>query len=386
MKKTDHDIQIAQNNIKLRSMYFQQIAIIDLRMHMKTSNAHCIMNRKSTLSNTGQQHLSIAFGHRHAPLQRDINALIDQISGVTPTLKSYENISDSHFHYRSAFIELKDLTLAATACSAISYEVTEDKNIYFILPLQGMASAQVDQNSYTSSPHHGAFLTHGHHRKGVTTDISMLQATLDPERLRSTALTMAGPVRQAGFEKSIANRFKGTHLLDIQASGLNFGAYFSTICKTIDDCGLQTETLNALGYDDLFYRSVATMAFPELIAHHSAVPVQSSQTALDRVCDYIDAHLTESIYLTDLESISELSTRSLQYAFMRRFGCGPTAWIRQRRLELAHRRLMLATPSETVTSIALDCGFSNSSDFARLYLNHFGVLPKFTLSCAPSGV
>lgn len=321
------------------------------------------------------QNLAMAFGQRHATINQDIRSLHDLMSGVTPTLKAYENIGKGGFYHRSAFVGLKDLAMAATVCSPMAYEVTEDDALYFILPLHGEASAISQKQNFVASPVRGAALTPGHDRKGSMGEMSMLQATLNPERLGSTALTMLGP----DSHQQVRNRLQGPCMLPMQTAHLRFDQLFSTICRTIDDCGMASATLNALGFDDLFYRSVITMAFAEQLVHPVALSMPTARTPLDRVCDYIDANLTQTLYLTELENIAQLGTRALQYAFQHRFGCSPTAWIRQRRLQLAHQRLTHAAPMETVTSIALDCGFSNLGDFARLYLKHYGASPRATL-------
>lgn len=319
----------------------------------------------------------MAFGYSQAMINRDINSLYDLITGVTPTLKAYERVGGSgDFYHRTAFLELNDLALAATVCSPMTYEVAEDRHLYFIFPMHGEARARSQRRDYCVSPSLGAAIMPGHDRKGSMSEMSMLQATLKPERFKSTAITMIG----TSCERQIEDRLERPQVLAMRPGHLRFDRLFPSICKTIDDCALQSPTLNALGFEDLFYRTVITMVFPELLlAPSTASPTFASVAPLDRVCDYIDAHLTEAIYLTELEAISQLSTRSLQYAFLRRFGCSPTTWIRQRRLDLAHRRLMRAAPSETVTSIALDCGFSNPSDFARLYSKTYGVSPRLTL-------
>jgi AraC-like DNA-binding protein len=322
------------------------------------------------------QSLGMAFGYRHSEINRDVNSLYDMISGVTPTLTSYEKAGSGEFFHRSAFVSLQDLALAATVCSPMTYEVTEDDNLYFILPFHGQAKARSHHKDYCSSPMHGGVLMPGHARKGCMSEISMLQATLKPERFKRTAMTMTGHHHQ----RQIHDRLQAPQLLAMQAGPVRFDHLFSTICQTIDDCALVAGALNALGFNDLFYRSVVSMAFPELFADPEPSSRMGASATLDRVCDYIDAHLSQTIYLTELEEISQLSTRSLQYAFQRRFGCTPMAWIRERRLQLAHKRLRCALPGDMVIHIAMECGFSNPGDFARLYFKRFGELPGYTLS------
>lgn len=340
-----------------------------------------MLNKRSIPSHTAPN-LCLAFGQRYATINHDIRALYDLITGVTPTLKSYEHTGTDEFYHRSALVNLKDLSLAATVCSPMAYEVCEDTNdtLYFILPFHGQASARTRRKDFLSNPALGAAITPGHDRKGHMGEISMLQATLRPERLKATALAMLG---QSSLNQ-VRERFLEPRVLPMHSGQVRFDHLFSTICRTIDDCGMQSALLHALGFDDLFYRSVVTMAFPELLAQHSTATSAAALTPLNRVCDYIDAHLSEAIYLTELEAVAGLGTRALQYAFMRRFGCSPTAWIRQRRLQLAHQRLMHAGPSDTVTGIALDCGFSNPGDFAQLYQKSYGEPPRQVLKRSKS--
>lgn len=343
----------------------QSAGIIDRDRKLKHSN----------LSNA--ECLPMAFGHRHATFNRDVNSLYDMISGVTPKLKSYECVGQPQkFFHRSAFVSVNDLALAATVCSPTAYEVSEDDDLYFILPFHGQASAESQGKNYLVSPIIGAALTPGFNRKGFMSEMSMLQATLNPTRLKATALAMRGTNSVEPFHE---DRLARPYQMSMRVGHIRFDQLCASLCKTIDDCDLDVNTLNALGFDDFFYRFVAGIAFPELINASDARDSTNLKTPIERVCDYIDAHLTDTIYLTDLEVISQLGTRALQYAFLRRFGCTPISWIRQRRLALAHQRLLRPQPSDTVTSIALDCGFSNPSDFARLYSKTYGASPKFTL-------
>ena len=57
----------------------------------------------------------------------------------------------------------------------------------------------------------------------------------------------------------------------------------------------------------------------------------------------------------------------------------PRAFLRRCRLELARRRLLEAGEGETVSSVALDCGFGHFGDFAAAYKARFGETPSATL-------
>lgn len=320
--------------------------------------------------------VKMPFGRRTATHSSDINAFYDTISKVHTALESYEPLGKpDEFSHQSASVGLTDLTLASSACSPVSYSVTDDERHYFILPFDGEANCTMNRKTYTSSLSQGAMIIPGERRTGTTSELSMLQATLKSSRLISTAKTMLGN----GFDAKAKDRFKNPHQLPIQKTGLKFDQMFLNICSVIDDCNMQTDLLTTLGFEDLFYRSLVTMVLPEHFVKDCATQRSAHVTPIDRVCDYIDAHLTEPIYLTDLEQFSNMSTRSLQYAFLKQLGCTPIEWIRMRRLALARQRLMNANTSETVMGIALDCGFSNASDFSKHFFRQYGELPSVTL-------
>jgi len=91
---------------------------------------------------------------------------------------------------------------------------------------------------------------------------------------------------------------------------------------------------------------------------------------------HIEANLHRSLSLPELSERSGWSTRSLQYAFQRRFGCGPMQWVRRRRLEAARQALQGADPAETVAHIARRCGYVNLSSFNRDILRTYGRPPS----------
>lgn len=353
-----------------RSMRMKKHNLLDKKSEISSMSGTALKSKPDT--NT----LSLAFGNRHASVCTDIDVFSNLITAITPTMKSYKAASDTGtFFHRSAYVEANDLWLAATVCSPIHYEVSSDNSLYFFLSFSGDSTVQINGVTNSVNPHLGAFITPSLARSGTTTDISMLQAKLNLDRLKTTAATMLG----AGYKRQIEDRFKEAQILPFKVRNVRFDRLFSNLCKTVDHCELNTDTLNALGFDDTFYRAVTMMVFPEIIEDHITTSKPILRTPIEQVCEFIDAHLTEAIYLTDLEKISGLSTRSLQYAFLRRFNCTPTTYMRQRRLELAHRQLINAASHETVTSIAVRCGFNNPSSFARLYAACYGEQPSTTL-------
>jgi AraC-like DNA-binding protein len=72
--------------------------------------------------------------------------------------------------------------------------------------------------------------------------------------------------------------------------------------------------------------------------------------------------------------------RSLQLAFIEARAMGPRDVLLQMRLERVRERLLYAGPSDTVTRIALECGFVHLGRFPAAYRKAFGELPVETLA------
>lgn len=99
-----------------------------------------------------------------------------------------------------------------------------------------------------------------------------------------------------------------------------------------------------------------------------------------RAEDYIRAHLREPIAVEDLVAASDVSVRSLFNGFRRFRGLAPMAYVKALRLELAHDELKRADPAQrSVTEIALACGFTHMSKFARDFGARFGERPGAVL-------
>ncbi len=96
--------------------------------------------------------------------------------------------------------------------------------------------------------------------------------------------------------------------------------------------------------------------------------------------EFIAAHAREAITLQDIAQAAGISIRTLQKGFQRHRNTPPMAALRNHRLLLAREKLLKADPySHNVTTIALDCGFTHLSKFARLFKTQFGESPSDTL-------
>lgn len=321
--------------------------------------------------------IHLPFGKSSAVRNDDVNSFYDMASKVTTTLEAYEPLGQKKvFSHQSAFVGISDLSLMASTSTPVRYQVSDDHSHYFILPFKGEASCAINNKQYLSSARNGAMVIPGAARSGTTTDLSMLQATLNSSRLAETARVMLGNKSNTAINDLIRKPL----LLSMQSGQIRFDQVFERMCALIDDLSMSFEALSKIGFDDFFYRTLSSWIFQaELLSPDALLQTPPQKTLIDQVCDYVDAHLTETIYLTSLEKIANLSARSLQYAFLKRFGCSPMAWVQERRLQLAHEHLLRADPEDSVTQIATSCGFTNLGRFSLCYRQKYGEIPSATL-------
>jgi AraC family transcriptional regulator len=98
-----------------------------------------------------------------------------------------------------------------------------------------------------------------------------------------------------------------------------------------------------------------------------------SPERLQRVRDYVEAHLDEDLSLTMLADIACLSPYHFSRSFKQATGVRPQRYVIQRRVERA-KRLMRQT-RQPLALIALEAGFGDQSHFTIAFRREIGVTP-----------
>jgi AraC family transcriptional regulator len=132
---------------------------------------------------------------------------------------------------------------------------------------------------------------------------------------------------------------------------------------------------------DLFAEGWALQAMAHLSrlagGHHSNREISRgglSAESLRRVQDYIHSNLPATITLVELSRVAGLSRRHFLRAFRESVGDTPLGYVRTLRIEEAKRRL--SQGSQSITEVALDCGFSHAQHFATAFRRATGLTPS----------
>ena len=93
---------------------------------------------------------------------------------------------------------------------------------------------------------------------------------------------------------------------------------------------------------------------------------------INRVIDYIEENIDTELSLEILAKVASFSRFHFHRIFSALVGETLFGFVRRLRLERA-ASMLIAHPKETITEIALACGFSGSAAFARAFSEHFGM-------------
>lgn len=93
---------------------------------------------------------------------------------------------------------------------------------------------------------------------------------------------------------------------------------------------------------------------------------------INRVIDYIGANLSGELSLEELAAVAHFSPFHFHRIFGAMVGETISSFIKRLRIEKA-ASMLIQNPKKSITDIALECGFTSSSVFARAFQETFGM-------------
>lgn len=180
---------------------------------------------------------------------------------------------------------------------------------------------------------------------------------LAPAHLRATAEDMGPGTRAFDLAPSI-------HIRDPQIERIGWM--------------MQAEDHAAHPGGRLFADSLASALAVRLVALQSA-PTAAPARALPawrlrHVIEYVDAHLDHDLTLAELAAVAGFSPSHFKAMFKQATGTPVHRFVLERRVERA--RLRLLEGRDSITDVALDCGFAHPSHMARWMRRLLGLSPS----------
>jgi AraC-like DNA-binding protein len=249
-----------------------------------------------------------------------------------------------------------------------------------MIPCFGSLTFTSQEYRFTARAGHSLALLTGPGNRVETSLDSHVVTLFDKSRLLRTSRSMLGLEDEAPVDLNLEQ----ARAVSTSPAGLSMGGGLGNLFQTMDQ--LPSANLGMLGLDDVFYRTLAVILSPQVASAFvnpgTGRRPPPTRPEIDAVCDYILGHLEQPLGLTQLERVSGLSARSLQYAFRKQFQCTPMQWVSEARLGLGHRLLSAAKPGDRVAGVALSCGFTDFGAFSTAYRARYGTSPSETLRLA----
>lgn len=319
----------------------------------------------------------LAFGKKKSHIHTDIRSFTDYVGASLNTVLDYEDSSKTgEFFYVSSGVEINGLKIAASVLSPSRYQVANGNGLYFMFPLIGQATVSSDGAHGVSEAGADAYFSPEIERKGSTSELSMIQVSIDEARLTSMGSRMLNDKDFNRFRKSLDQ----PHLLPVIGKTAKFKTIFKELCKMIDESDQDTKVLELRAVDELFYRTlVLFIGRNDSFSHEGKEARAYSRAIALRAAEYISAHHRHRLTQTDLEEITGVSYRDISSAFKKEFGCSPFQWLGRYRLEAL--KLLLERPQKdfSLKASARACGFLNIGALRNSYAEAFGETPEQTL-------
>lgn len=144
---------------------------------------------------------------------------------------------------------------------------------------------------------------------------------------------------------------------------------------------LKDECRNGGLFGSLYVESLSTFLTLHLLRHYStlALPLATlpgglPPAKLNAILTRIDASLDNEITLSELAALAELSTFHFLRAFKHSTGLTPHRYVIHQRI--ARAKALLASNKQSVTEVAMTCGFATPSHFAVVFRRLVGVTPS----------
>ena len=122
-------------------------------------------------------------------------------------------------------------------------------------------------------------------------------------------------------------------------------------------------------------------AWELLFIHHTEIELAPAvrnehvlQIRMQKMIGFIQEHYAEDVSLQDIANAASISRSEASRCFQSYLHTSPVSYLLRHRVERSMQ--MLRDSNMTVEAVALECGFSSSAYFCKLFRTHTGMTPK----------
>jgi AraC-like DNA-binding protein len=301
----------------------------------------------------------------------DSGELLNYLKGIRIPVRDFRVTGGARrFRHRRTQIDLVRCRLIRTDTSAYETRTDEGGQIFAFGSIRGSRSIESASTRVTSHIGRPAVIVPYQEARFDTPGNCGFMVTLPVQEVAGE-IGMALPGREWTQRSPIAGELSGS-------PAARFVQSFEFVWQQIANLRIVPPLLRA-AYDEVILHCLIALLRP-LLGDAAAGPVADPGSRLiDRACDILRSEFDQPLRIASVAARLGVTTRHLQKGFRRHLATTPQQFLNECRLDLARQRLLAASNGETVTSIALDCGFGHLGEFAIRYRQRFDEKPSKTL-------
>lgn len=134
---------------------------------------------------------------------------------------------------------------------------------------------------------------------------------------------------------------------------------------------IQSELMNKLSR----YEDIINLIIEEIMIEIERMQIRTVDlNNIEKARQYIDQNYTQKIDIKTLSNLTNYSYHHFRHEFRKQFGISPINYTIHRRLEEAKN--LIVNSNLSISTISLQCGFSNISQFIRFFKRQFVCSPS----------
>lgn len=311
---------------------------------------------------------------------KDRDVLCEVLSKWFPGISkfSFSGLPED-YRFQSSSLFFDAMCLMRHSCTGLQCEFPMFETMCINIPMQGHSAYATKTSDVRAKPGRVAIAQYG---DGVNVNLSPdytgLFLMVPASALRKQASKLLG----IDYEPRLEDLGAGPAMIDVEkgpGAALVRSAYGALKdAEQLSEMGLGA-LVGAQTYDHLA-NLLLVAALPNVRERLQQPEKDTGLRAIEKARQYLEAQADQPVRISDVASDLGISVRALQLGFRKQFGKTPLEFLFECKMQNARQLLLAAPPGASVTSIALDCGFSNVGAFAGRYRMAFGELPSETLA------
>lgn len=316
------------------------------------------------------------FGNSLCKVDNNIKIFSSNLSSVITSLEYYDVYKNENlFSSKSYILKTENFKAVSSVNTPVSIKVNNTEDITLLIPFFGENTSIIDNKSFFwGEKSKQAIILPKTARAGFSSIRSTLSIDINEKKINEIASSMIG--------KEMIVKLNETKLINLKYKNVDFIAGIKALCSLIDANNCDNKILEKLEIDEIFYRQIVSMLFPENFFDEKVLEEAkrfNHKNILKQVIEYSKNEPNFFKKVSDLEKFTGLSTRTLQYTFNKHLDTNPKNWIREQQLIYAMKLLKNKDSNLTISQIALEIGYSNFSLFAKYFKEYHGFLPSEVL-------